>query len=355
MSTSSYRDLAKQYVRVQLFWNPLVTALASLALSPLSYFVPSFLGAMIVASVVSSVCFVPVLAAFALEQRARRRGRVGRARGRLWYLALALLGMPFGLALAGRVTELVLGVRAPYSAHDYRLGAFLGVLIAGLFFLWQTLGDARSAALAAELRLKRAEAHRLEAQLAALTAQVDPHFLFNALNTIAALVQTDPARAERTVVRLAELYRGVLAATRRERHSLADELDICRAYLDVEHTRFGERLGVHVELAPDIDPRATTLPVLLLQPLVENALTHGLSARASGGNVWLRARGEGTELVLEVADDGVGLGQSSRRGSGLGVETTRKRLELCYDGRASLELSSREAGGARAIVRLPRS
>jgi signal transduction histidine kinase len=363
-----YTDLAKQYAKVQLFYNPLLTGAAVLALAPLSTFWSAFPVALLVASVASSVCFVPVVIALAIERRPRPSGPV-RLRRRAWYLGLALLAMPVGLLLASTVTELVLGVRSPATAYDYRFGAFLGVLIAGLFFLWQTLADARAAALAAELRRKHAEAQQLQAQLSALTAQLNPHFMFNALNAIAALVHTDAAVAERTVLRLSELYRGIVAATRRDRHTLGDELDICRAYLDVEHARFSDRLRVHVDVAPDLDPQSVTVPVLVLQPLVENAVTHGLSDRANGGSVWLRARATERDLELEVADDGVGYGGSSRKGSGLGIESIRKRLKLCYGDRASLELSSPAASspavsgpavsgpesGARAVIRLPRS
>jgi signal transduction histidine kinase len=348
-----YTDLAKQYAKVQLFWNPLLTGAAVLALAPISNFPGAFLVALLIASVASSVCFVPVAVALAIERRPCRSGLQGRPRGRAWYLGLALLAMPVGLLLASAVTEWVLGVRAPATAHDYRFGAFLGVLIAGLFFLWQTLGDVRAAALAAELRLKQAEAQQLQAQLSALTAQLNPHFMFNALNAIAALVHTDAAVAERTVLRLSELYRGILSATRRERHTLGAELDICRAYLDVEQARFSDRLRVHVDVAAGLDPESVTVPVLVLQPLVENAVTHGLSDRANGGSMWLRARATDADVELEVVDDGVGFGGSSRKGAGLGIESIRKRLELCYAGQASLELSS-PGVGARVMIRLPR-
>ena len=175
----------------------------------------------------------------------------------------------------------------------------------------------------------------------------------NALNTIAALVQIDPDQAEQTVLRLSDLYRGVLGATRRESHSLSEELDICRAYLDVERARFGERLSTRVELGVGLSPAAVQVPVLVLQPLVENAVTHGLSERAQGGSVVIRADSSRDQLTLSVMDDGVGLGRSSREGSGLGIETTRQRLKLCYHEGASLELSSLSTGGTLALLRLP--
>jgi signal transduction histidine kinase len=350
---SWYGGLAKQYLTVQLFWNPLVTAAAALALNPLQDFARVFPRSLLVAAVASSVCFVPVLIALGLTERARARGRPVAVHGRAWYLALALASMPFGLFLAAWVTQSVFGVRASDNFRNYRFGAFLGTLIAGLFFLWQSLGDARAAALAAELRLEQAETHKLKAQLAALTAQLNPHFLFNALNAIASLVQTDPEQAERTVLKLSELYRGILSATRREQHTLHDELELCQAYLDVERARFPDLFTVHVHVAEALDPRRIYVPVLVLQPSVENAVTHGLSERAPGGTLAIRADRQGETLELQVQDDGVGLGQSLRKGAGLGIETTRQRLRLCHGDRASIELSSPASGGTHVVVRLP--
>jgi two-component system, LytTR family, sensor kinase len=350
---SWYGGLAKEYLRVQLFWSPLVTAAAALALNPLQDFARVFPRSLLVAAVASSVCFVPVLFALGLSQRARARGRPPAAHGRAWYLALALAGMPLGLFLAAWVTQIVFGVRAPESFRDYRFGAFLGTLIAGLFFLWQSLGEARAAALAAELRLEQAETHKLKAQLSALTAQLNPHFLFNALNAIASLIQTDPEQAERTVLKLSELYRGILGATRREQHTLHDELELCQAYLDVERARFPDLFSVHVEVAETLDPKTVYVPVLVLQPAVENAVTHGLAERAPGGTLSLRAQRHGDTLELRVEDDGIGLGHSPRKGAGLGIETTRQRLRLCHGDSASLELASPLTGGTHVVVRLP--
>jgi signal transduction histidine kinase len=347
-----WRALARRYLEVQLFWNPIVTGLAMLWLSG-GAFGAVFPIALLVAAVASSVSFVPVVLGVLAERASLARGRRATPHGRAWYFALALLGMPLGLLLASRATERVFGVAVPNSAQDYRFGAFIGTLIAGLFFAWQTLNDARQAALAAQLRAERAERLELEAQLAALSAQLDPHLLFNALNTIAALIPSDAGRAEETVLRLAEMYRGLLSASRRREHPLENELDICRAYLDIERARFAERLQVSLEVAAGLDLRSTLVPVLILQPLVENAVTHGLSDRKRGGSLRIEVRSTRGELELEVIDDGVGLGNSSRRGSGLGVETTRQRLRLRYGNAAALELTKVASGGTRALLRLP--
>src|SRR5688572_27073369 len=238
---SPFRNLGKEYAKVQLVYNPLLVGVAVLGLSDGPYGF-TFALSLTIAVVASSVSFVPVTLALALAVLRQRQGRAPAVHGRAGYFALAVLTLPLGLYVAGVVTEHFFGVRAPASLGDYRFGLFLGALITVFFFGWQQRSEARAAAVAAELRAERAERFELEAQLAALRAQLDPHLLFNAFNTVAALIPTDAAAAERTLLRLAELYRGLLAASRCEQHSLARELDICRAYLDIERARFGDRL-----------------------------------------------------------------------------------------------------------------
>jgi len=349
----SFRRLAREYAKVQFVYNPLLVGVAVIGLGDGGYGF-AFALSLTVAAVASTVSFVPVVLALAWAVHRQRRGHTPAAHGRAWYFALALLTMPVGLYLAGPVTERVFGVRSPASLGDYRFGLFLGTLITVAFFAWQTRSDARAALVAAELRAERAERLQLEAQLAALRAQLDPHLLFNAFNTVAALIPTNAVAAERTLLRLAELYRGLLAASRCEQHTLARELDICRAYLDIERARFAERLDSAIELAADLDPSQREVPVLILQPLVENAVRHGLAGRARGGKLRVRARDVGDALELEVEDDGVGLGNSSQRGAGLALDTTRQRLALRYGAAASLELGPVAGGGTRALVRLPR-
>jgi hypothetical protein len=349
---ATFRSLGKEYAKVQLVYNPLLVGVAVLGLSDGRYGF-TFALSLTIAVVASSVSFVPVTLALALAVRRQRQGRPPAVQGRAAHFALAVLTLPLGLYVAGEVTERVFGVRAPASLGDYRLGLFLGALITVAFFAWQLRSEARAAAVAAELRAERAERLELEAQLAALRAQLDPHLLFNAFNTVAALIATDAAAAERTLLRLAELYRGLLAASRCEQHTLERELDICRAYLDIERARFGERLESSIEVAAGLDPNQLLVPVLILQPLVENAVTHGLAERARGGALQVSARAGDGVLELEVLDDGVGLGHSSRRGAGLALDTTRQRLALRFGAAASLELGSVSSGGTRALLRLP--
>lgn len=191
---------------------------------------------------------------------------------------------------------------------------------------------------------ERARAEASEAQLAALQAQLDPHFLFNALNTVASLVRTDPRTAEATVENLARILRRTLDRTRKQAIPLSDELDYLRAYLSIEKERYGDRLAVdwHVD-STALDCR---IPPMSLQPLVENSLKHGLAQRMSGGRIRIAAERNNGRLRLEVADDGPGFIAGHSDGTGLG--NLRRRLDTLYGGSARLEVAA--AGGRGAVV-----
>ncbi|HWM90913.1 MAG TPA: histidine kinase [Thermoanaerobaculia bacterium] len=196
----------------------------------------------------------------------------------------------------------------------------------------------------------RAQAEAAEAQLAALQAQLNPHFLFNALNTVAALVRTDPVRAEVTVENVAQVLRRTLERTRRTVAPLSEEIDYLKAYLAVEKERWGDRLDVSWKLASEA--LAVPVPPLTLQPLVENALKHGLSERIEGGRIEVTAGLESGQLVLSVTDDGVG--PPMRILEGTGLSNLRKRLSTLYGEAAELRLEPGRQG-MRVVVNLPAS
>jgi signal transduction histidine kinase len=193
-----------------------------------------------------------------------------------------------------------------------------------------------------------------QAQLDALRAQLNPHFLFNALNSVAMLVRAGArSDAVRALAELAELLRHALYGPSTAEVPLREELGFVERYLGIERMRFQDRLQVVM----DVDPEAldVAVPSLLLQPLVENALKHGIAARAAGGRVTVSARVDGERLRLEVSDDGAGLPSGGPSpGGGLGLANTRARLERLYGGAARLALRSGESGGAVVTVDLPR-
>jgi hypothetical protein len=196
------------------------------------------------------------------------------------------------------------------------------------------------------------ETQLVQAQLDALRAQLNPHFLFNALNSAAMLVRAG-ARAEavRVLAGLGELLRHVLYGPGTHEVPLRDELAFVERYLAIERVRFGDRLRVEVEVEPGAMDAA--VPNLLLQPLVENALKHGIAPRPDGGRVAVRARAAGAVLRVEVCDDGGDLaGREAPAGRGLGLANTRARLDRLYGGRATLRVGG-HAGGTSAVVELP--
>jgi two-component system sensor histidine kinase AlgZ len=209
-------------------------------------------------------------------------------------------------------------------------------------------------ARATHLEISEAEAQRalLRAQLEALQARVNPHFLFNSLNTVAALIGEDPARAERAVERLAASYRYTLEGSRRARVTVAEELAGLEDYLALERLRFGDRLTVTIDVAPAVG--SVELPPLVLQPLVENALKHGVAARRGAGQVLVRAALEGDALVLTVEDDGPGPGASTHVGAGSTHDDLRARLALTYGEAGTLVTDRGPLGGYRVRVSMPR-
>jgi hypothetical protein len=191
----------------------------------------------------------------------------------------------------------------------------------------------------------------LTAQLRALQSRTNPHFLFNSLNAVASLIPKDPARAEQTIERLAEVLRYSLQRTRRGLVRLEEELDVLTEYLEIESVRFGDRLSYRL----DVDPRIKRLrvPPMSLEPLVENAVLHGIGGKREGGTILIEAKQAGDVLHLSVTDDGPGCGASLHQGTGTGLVDLRERLRLHYGRDDLLSLEGAPGGGCRAVLALP--
>jgi signal transduction histidine kinase len=213
------------------------------------------------------------------------------------------------------------------------------------------------------LRAQEVEAARLaqrlaETQLLALRAQLQPHFLFNTLNAISALMRDEPDVADRMLTRLAEMLRVVLEPPPGDEHTLGEELSVLERYLEIMSLRFGARLAV--EIAVPAALHAACVPWLVLQPIVENAIEHGAGRRRGGVRVRIRAEElHGDRLALVVCDDGPGPSggaarEDGRRRGGIGLENTRRRLAQLYGSAATLSLDALPEGGACARVELPR-
>ena len=243
----------------------------------------------------------------------------------------------------GRLDQAVASlVASPVLGWNLLMGSWLYLLVAGLSYAIRGQRRIRTQdAAAAEARLLAQQA-----QLAALRAQINPHFLFNALHSVGALVTSDPARADQALERLGDLLRYALDAG--DEVTFAAEWRFTHDYLAFERLRLGDRLRVEA----DAEPAALSafVPPLIFQPLVENAVRHGIANRVDGGRIALRARVDHGRVVLDVSDDGAGAGAEGA--SGLGLASIRQRLAARYGDRASLTIA-RGSGTFTVTVALP--
>jgi two-component system LytT family sensor kinase len=248
------------------------------------------------------------------------------------------------------------------EAYPHRLFALLASQTWVQLFVWLAapinVGIALKvwSTLRLEMKLEEQKRLLLEARLDALQRQINPHFLFNTLNSIASLVRVKPEMARVMTVKLANILRALL-----KDHDtyvpLRDELSFTDDYLDIEVVRFGaEKLRVKKE----IDPRTlgVLVPSILLQPLIENSIKHGLEPRLHGGTVTLRSRMEGNRVMIEVADDGVGMGNRPvsalrRTGAGIGMKNVQERLEVLYGNQARFEVVSNPGRGTLVTIEIP--
>ena len=202
----------------------------------------------------------------------------------------------------------------------------------------------------------------LEARMDALQRQINPHFLFNTLNSITSLVRSKPELAREMIVKLANILR-VLLKDREAFVPFEEELAFTDDYLDIEQVRFGEKLRVVKEISEDT--LGVVVPAMLLQPLIENSIKHGLEPRIDGGTVTLRSRitVEG-KLLVEVEDDGVGMGPERpvgrvaageivRPGTGIGMKNVRERMQVLYGDEAEVTIESRPGRGTKVALRMP--
>jgi two-component sensor histidine kinase len=202
---------------------------------------------------------------------------------------------------------------------------------------------------ARELKASQLEAKLVQAQLQVLKMQLQPHFLFNTLHAISALLYKDVEMADRMIARLSDFLRMTLDSAGEEQVTLKRELEFMDKYIEIEQMRFGERLRVRRDIDPDtLD---FMVPNLMMQPLVENAVRHSIAQRSSGGTIELRARQVGAMLSIGIHDDGPGAGEELREG--VGLSNTRARLVQLYGNRHRFETGNDAGGGFRVAIEIP--
>jgi two-component system LytT family sensor kinase len=231
-----------------------------------------------------------------------------------------------------------------------------GRMVSGLVTYGAVVGVATAADAQRRLREREVRSAQLEgeltsAQLRALKMQLHPHFLFNTLHAITVLIGEDAAAARRMVMQLGDLLRLTLSRAASTETSLAAELELVRLYLEIERTRFHDRLSVQYDVDPDA--MNARVPDLILQPLVENAVRHGISPRAGAGEIVVRAKRDDGQLVLEVRDNGAGFPVHGASRQGIGLTTTRSRLTHLYGAEHALELGTAAGGGCVVRIRMP--
>ena len=204
-----------------------------------------------------------------------------------------------------------------------------------------------------DVKASRLEAQLAQAQLQALKAQIHPHFLFNTLHGISALIPVDPEGAELMLGRLSDLLRLTLKSSARREIPVREEIEALGLYLDIMETRHKGRLSFSIEIDPGTE--GALVPNFILQPLAENAVRHGIAPRAEGGSVNVRIRRAGDVLLIEVEDDGPGFRDDLRTTleKGMGLKNTFERLALIYGEKGRLRLENASQGGARAVIEIP--
>ncbi|GIZ51390.1 sensor histidine kinase [Noviherbaspirillum aridicola] len=258
-------------------------------------------------------------------------------------LAGFLLGVP---------PELIGAVRGENPVAFYIVFLLTCIGVTWFFFSRAWMQQLRAEAEAEKARAAAIERQALQAQLQLLQAQIEPHMLFNTLANLQGLIAVDPPRAQRMLDQLIQYLRATLGAARGDGTTLEQEFRLMQAYLGLMQVRMGSRLSFRLQLPPELAPLA--VPPMLLQPLVENAIKHGLEPKLEGGTLEIDARREGDVLVLRVSDDGLGLDEhAASAGTRTGVRNIRERLQALHGPRAGLALEPRQPHGATAILRLP--
>jgi len=278
----------------------------------------------------------------------------------LGHLAASLLIVPAALVLGGGMSFLVDPPKAPWAEALLKFVAWYATFHY-LICYWGVVGIHEGIQILEshqreEVRISQLESQLAEARLQDVRAQLSPHFLFNALNTLSAVMHSDPGLADRILVRLSQFLRTSLEQSREDLVTLDREAGYLQDYLSIEGLRFGNGgpgLSSSIDLPGTL--QGALVPPFLLQPLVENAIKHGHPAGPGGLRIEVRARRDGSFLDLDIIDNGMGGNRSAAPppGTGLGLRSTRLRLEQVFGAEAKLELLFPSDGGARVRIRIP--
>lgn len=278
---------------------------------------------------------------------------------KLPFFALLAVGLPAALQLGNIIAAQITGVPTEYfPASRYRdpTSYIVLTLLVSLFITWffwnrTTLAHLRAAAEAQKARAAAIEKQAMQAQLQLLQAQIEPHMLFNTLANLQSLIAVDPPRAQHMLDQLIRYLRATLSSSRAEQTTLAHEFALMEAYLGLMSVRMGARLSYKLHLPDDL--AGIKVPPMLLQPLIENAIKHGLEPKIDGGRIDIEATRDAGSLSISVADTGLGLDAEGDHGTQVGLMNIRERLQVLYGDAASVSLTPNVPNGAIAQLKLP--
>ena len=347
-----WRDFLRHYLQVVAFCS--VIAVLTTSIWPRKSFLVHLEYSLAVGTIIWAVIDFGRLAFDERNCHRNSTGSHGWPKG--WRGALlATVGIVCGFVVGEPLGNLLFGDGVVPSAHDSRISLVI-TLVAGAIGTFYFFTRGKAAALIAERNA--AERDASEAKLKLLETQLEPHMLFNTLANLRVLITLDPPRAVQMLDHLNSYLRVTLSGSRAVAHPLAAEFDRLRDYLELMSIRMGARLHFTLELPDDL--RDTLVPPLLLQPLVENSIRHGLEPQVEGGEIVVRARREShagngkPQIVIEVSDTGVGLGSAQpTEGGGFGLAQVRERLTTMYGTRGGIEITAAAGGGTRAVVNFP--
>jgi sensor histidine kinase YesM len=271
-------------------------------------------------------------------------------------ILLFAVGGFLGGLIAWGINDILFGFNVTHPVFYFILTSSLAVIFGFILYGYISVQE-RLKITAARLAEKEVNEQKLvnlktKAELEALRAKVDPHFFFNTLNSIASLISEDPAKAEETVEKFAHLFRYTLDASNKDMVKLTDELEFIKEYLDVEKIRLADRLRYRIDTSDDLHD--ISIPGMLLQPLVENSIKHGISPLKNGGTVNIRCRRKGEQCIISLSDSGNGFDPQLLTG-GFGLRGVKERLKLSYGTAAKIEISAEEGSEIRIEIPVKRS
>ena len=271
-------------------------------------------------------------------------------------LLIIVSALTIGSVIGALLAITAMGINAsillekdPQLIHIVFLGIFFGSIISYFFFSREKISAAKTRIQEERMKSLASEKEKAETNLRLLQAQIEPHFLFNTLSNILSLIDTDLENGKSMLVDLIHYLRTSLSKTRAETNTIAQEMELLQAYLNLFKVRMGKRLHYKISVPDNI--KDFPFPSMLVQPLVENAIKHGLEPRIGGGEISIKAEKAGDILRLEVADTGIGLHEGDI--PGIGLSNIRERLQSLFSEKGRLTLKDNQPSGLKAIIEVP--